>query len=86
MMNDLGNQALDYALKNVDQAEIYLEITENVDATIQNDQVDFAKEAYSMGIGIRVINDNRMGFAYTTKRTDYWTVIRQFPMLSKPCL
>jgi len=68
MMNDLGNQALDYALKNVDQAEIYLEITENVDATIQNDQVDFAKEAYSMGIGIRVINDNRMGFAYTTQK------------------
>ncbi|HOI40969.1 MAG TPA: TldD/PmbA family protein [Methanobacterium sp.] len=68
MMNDLGNQALDYALKNADQAEIYLEITENVDATIQNDQVDFAKEAYSMGIGIRVINDNRMGFAYTTQK------------------
>ena len=67
MMNDLANQALDYALKNADQAEIYLEMTENVDATIQNDQVDFAKEAYSMGVGIRVINDDRMGFAYTTQ-------------------
>jgi len=67
MMNDLGNQALDYALKYVDQAEIYLEVNESVDATIQNDQVDFAKEAYSMGVGIRVINDGRMGFAYTTQ-------------------
>lgn len=67
MMNDLGNQALDYALKNADQAEIYVEINESVDATIQNDQVDFAKEAYSMGVGIRVIKDDRMGFAYTTQ-------------------
>ncbi|OPX59557.1 MAG: protease TldD [Methanobacterium sp. PtaB.Bin024] len=67
MMNDLANQTLDYALKNADQAEIYIEITENVDATIQNDQVDFAKEAYSMGVGIRVICDDKMGFAYTTQ-------------------
>ncbi|BDZ67886.1 TldD/PmbA family protein [Methanobacterium ferruginis] len=67
MINDLANQTLDYALKNADQAEIYIETTENIDATIQNDQVDFAKEAYSMGLGIRVICDNRMGFAYTTQ-------------------
>ncbi len=68
MMDDLGNHALEYALKKADQAEIYLETTENVDATIQNDQVDFAKEAFSMGVGIRVINDERMGFAYTTQK------------------
>lgn len=67
MIKDLANQTLDYALKNVDHAEIYFETTENVDATIQNDQVDFAKEAYSMGVGIRVIKDNKMGFAYTTQ-------------------
>ena len=67
MINDLANQTLDYALKNADQAEIYIETTENIDATIQNDQVDFAKEAHSMGLGIRVICDNRMGFAYTTQ-------------------
>ncbi len=67
MIKDLANQALDQAIKGADQAEIYLEITENVDATIQNDQVDFAKEAYSMGVGIRVICDGRMGFAYTTQ-------------------
>jgi PmbA protein len=67
MMNDLAIQALDHALKSADQAEIYVEITETVDSTIQNDQVDFAKEAYSMGVGIRVICGDRMGFAYTTQ-------------------
>lgn len=67
MINHLANQTLDYALKNVDHAEIYIEITENVDVTIQNDQVDFAKQANAMGVGIRVINGKKMGFAYTTR-------------------
>src|SRR5512139_2102203 len=67
MINDLANQALDYAIKGADQAEIYVDITESVDATIQNDQVDFAKESYSLGMGIRVICDGKMGFAYTTQ-------------------
>ncbi len=67
MNEDLAKLTLDYALKNADHAEVYLEITESVDATIQNDQVDFAKEAYSRGVGIRVIHNDRMGFAYTTE-------------------
>jgi PmbA protein len=67
MMNELVNQALDYAIKNVDKAEIYVEMHESVDITIQKDQVDFAKEIFSLGAGIRVIKENKMGFAYTTQ-------------------
>lgn len=67
MINDLANQALDYALKKVDHAEIFVEMDESVDASIQKDRVDFAKETFSLGIGIRVIKDNKMGFAYTTQ-------------------
>lgn len=75
MMNDLANQTLNYAMKTAHQAEVYIEITESVDATIQNDQVDFAKEAYSMGVGVRVINDNKMGFAYTTQTDRLQTTV-----------
>jgi len=67
MMNELANQALDYAIKNVDKAEIYIEMHEGVDVSIQKDQVDFAKEMFSLGTGIRVIKENKMGFAYTTQ-------------------
>lgn len=67
MMNEIANQALDYAIKNVDKAEIYVERHESVDVSIQKDQVDFAKEMYSLGAGIRVLNGNKMGFAYTTQ-------------------
>ena len=67
MINEISNHALDYALKSADQAEVYVEISEGVDASIQNDQVDFAKESYSMGMAIRVICEGKMGFAYTTQ-------------------
>ncbi len=66
MMHDVANQTLDLALKYTDQAEVYVEKEEGVDVDIKNDKVDFAKEAFTFGIGVRVIVDNRMGFSYTT--------------------
>lgn len=66
MMHDVANQTLDLALKYTDQAEVYVEKEEGVDVDIKNDKVDFAKEAFTFGIGVRVIVDNKMGFSYTT--------------------
>lgn len=66
MMHDVANQTLDLALKYTDQAEIYVEKEEGVDVDIKNDKVDFAKEAFTFGIGVRVIVDNKMGFSYTS--------------------
>jgi PmbA protein len=66
MMHDVANQALDLALKHTDQAEVYVEKEEGVDVDIKNDNVDFAKEAFTFGVGVRVIVDGRMGFSYTT--------------------
>jgi PmbA protein len=66
MMHDVANQTLDLALKYTDQAEVYVEKEEGVDVDIKNDNVDFAKEAFTFGVGVRVIVDGRMGFSYTT--------------------
>ncbi len=66
MMHDVANQALDLALKYTDQAEIYVEKEEGVDVDIKKDKVDFAKEAFTFGVGVRVILDGKMGFSYTT--------------------
>lgn len=65
-MNELAQKTLKIALKYVDDAEIYVESEKMVNVDIQNDQVNFAKEVSSYGVGIRVIFDNKMGFAYTT--------------------
>ncbi len=66
MMHDVANQALDLALKYTDQAEVYVEKEEGVDVDIKKDKVDFAKEAFTFGVGVRVILDGKMGFSYTS--------------------
>ena len=66
MMHDVANQTLDFALKYTDQAEIYVEKEEGVNVDIKKDKVDFAKEAFTFGVGVRVIVDGKMGFSYTT--------------------
>lgn len=66
MIEDIAQEALNLALKQVDEAEIYLEKEEIIDVNVQNQRVDFAKETSSIGLGIRVIKDHKMGFAYTT--------------------
>ena len=75
-MDEIAQETLEIALKYVNEAEIYLEKEEKVDVDIQNDQVDFAKEVSSYGVGIRIILDNKMGFAYTTDLTKIEQTIR----------
>ncbi len=65
-MEELAYEALNKAQKVVDEAEVYLEKDEGLDIDIQKDRVGFAKKVYSLGMGIRVIVDGRMGFANTT--------------------
>lgn len=66
MEEDIAQKTLELALKYADEAEIYLETEEKMEVNIQNQKVDFAKETSSYGLGLRVIKDNRMGFAHTT--------------------
>src|SRR5690606_5611645 len=63
---EIAQKALDIVLNYVEEAEVFLEKEEKVDVDIQNDQVDFAKKVSSYGVGIRVIHEGKMGFAYTT--------------------
>jgi PmbA protein len=65
-MNNLSEDALNLALKNSDYAEVYMEKEKSIDVDIQNNEIRFAKEEFTYGIGVRVILDNKMGFSYTT--------------------
>lgn len=62
---NIAKETLDMALKHVAEAEVYLENEEKIELNIQNKRVDFAKEITSSGLGVRVIHNKRMGFAYT---------------------
>ena len=76
MMHNIANQALDLALKYTDQAEIYVEKEEGVNVDIKKDKVDFAKEAFTFGLGVRVILDGRMGFSYTTNLDNIEPIVK----------
>jgi PmbA protein len=65
-MIDLAENALNLALKNSDYVEVYMEKEKSIDVDIQNNEVKFAKEEFTCGIGIRIILEGKMGFSYTT--------------------
>lgn len=65
-MIHLAEEILDLALKSSHDAEVYIEKEKNIDIDIQNNEVKYAKEEYTYGIGIRVIIDGKMGFSYTS--------------------
>ena len=54
-------------LKNeCDEFEVYIEESKNIELDSLKDELNFAKEEIELGVGIRVIKDNRQGFAFTT--------------------
>jgi len=63
---DLAEDALNIALKNSDHVEVYIEKEKSIGVDVQTNEVKFAKEDFTCGIGIRVILDSKMGFSYTT--------------------
>lgn len=46
--------------------EVYIANTELIEVESKKDVLSFAKEEIESGIGIRILKDNRMGFAYTS--------------------
>ncbi|HMK53950.1 MAG TPA: TldD/PmbA family protein [Methanobacteriaceae archaeon] len=66
MIEEVAYEALNKAFKVSEEVEVYVGTEEGLDIDIQKDRVGFAKEVYSLGVGVRVILDDRMGFAYTT--------------------
>ena len=53
-------------LKNkCDAYEIYIDETKAIELDSLKDELNFAKEEIELGLGIRVIKDNRQGFAFT---------------------
>jgi len=65
-MMQISEETLDLAMKYADHAEVYMEKEKSVNVEIQKNVVDFAKEVLTLGLGVRVILDGKMGFSHTT--------------------
>lgn len=66
MIYELAEKAKKAVENNCDAYEIYIEKTKLIELDSKQDELNFAKEEIEQGIGIRVIKDNKIGFAFTS--------------------
>ncbi|RBQ22769.1 hypothetical protein ALNOE001_15400 [Candidatus Methanobinarius endosymbioticus] len=66
MLYEISEKAKKEISKYCDNYEIYLEKEEILQLDAQKNNLEFAKEEINIGIGIRVIVDNKIGFAYSS--------------------
>lgn len=52
--------------KECDAYEIYIDESKSIELDSRKEELNFAKEEIECGVGIRVIKDNRIGFAFTS--------------------
>ena len=66
MIYEIAEKAKKEVEKNCDAYEIYVDESKLIELDSKQDELDFAKEEIEAGIGIRVIKDNKIGFAFTS--------------------
>ena len=66
MLYELAEEAKREISKYSDDYEIYLSSGKVLQLDSQKTDLNFAKEEFDIGLGIRVIKDGRLGFAFTT--------------------
>lgn len=66
MLYDLAEEAKREISKFSDDYDIYISMEKGLQLDSQKTDLNFAKEDVSLGLGIRVIKDGKLGFAFTT--------------------
>lgn len=70
MLKSAGEKVLEMARQIKVEAEAYLLHNRELSIEVINGQVDTLKQAEEMGLGVRVINNGRIGFAFTSDLSD----------------
>ena len=66
MIYEIAQTAQKAVENKCDSYEIYVEESKSIELDSLKDELNFAKEEIDQGIGIRVIKDNKIGFAFTS--------------------
>lgn len=66
MLYDEAKNIEEKVAKIAEEYEIYVSQANEIELDSNKDQLNFAKDEISKGVGIRVIKDNRIGFAFTS--------------------
>ncbi|KZX10988.1 TldD/PmbA family protein [Methanobrevibacter curvatus] len=67
VVEDLKREILKYS----NEYEIYISNTNEIQLDSENETINFAKNDDNYGIGIRILNGNKIGFAYTSDIESY---------------
>lgn len=66
MIYEIAQKAENALKSNCDAYEIYIEESKLIELDSKQDELNFAKEEIEQGLGVRVIKNNKMGFAFTS--------------------
>ena len=66
MIHEIADKCVKEVEKLSDVWEIYIANTESIEVESKKDILSFAKEEIDSGVGIRIIKDGKIGFAYTS--------------------
>ena len=66
MIHEIAEKAQRKAQNICDDYEIYVEESRTIELDSKKEELNFAKEEIEKGIGIRVLKDNKLGFAFTS--------------------
>ena len=66
MIYEIADKCVKEVEKLSDEWEIYIANNESIEVESKKDILNFAKEEIENGVGIRIIKDNEIGFAYTS--------------------
>ncbi|MCR5026208.1 MAG: TldD/PmbA family protein [Methanobrevibacter sp.] len=66
MIYEIADKCMNEVEKLSDSWEVYIANTELIEVESKKDVLSFAKEEIESGVGIRILKDNKMGFAYTS--------------------
>ena len=66
MIYEIADKCEKEVKKICDEYEVYVNTGKTIELDSKNDELNFAKEEITQGIGIRVLKDSKMGFAFTS--------------------
>ena len=66
MIYEIADKAQKAVKNSCDDYEIYIEESKSIELDSRKEELNFAKEEIDCGVGIRVIKDNKVGFAFTS--------------------
>lgn len=77
MIYEMAEKAKKEVENKCDAFEIYVDESKSIELDSKQDELNFAKEEIETGIGIRVIKDNKIGFAFTSNLNKISEIAKQ---------